>query len=166
MAGRGRGRGKPMVALSGDQLGVGKAEILPPILQPPPSYPPLEFKPYPTNVTNELRYLLQLKREYAEFMHESPNNVLSVVVKKDIERYSDRYQDLLSVKQRYDTRYDWTVMPAELKPSVQKRKGDKTKQNAKKKLKEVDIESKLQELEKKEVTQQNDEDNLDDGAIF
>lgn len=158
MAGRGRGRGKPLLPLGGEQ---GKTEVLPPILQPPPSYPPLEYKPASTNISQELRYLLQLKKDFAEYMHESPNNVLPVVVKKDIERYSDRYQDLLSTKQRYETRYDWTRLPAELKPQATKRKGDKTKTTAKKKRKEVDVESKLKELEKKETNQQSDAEEED-----
>ncbi|XP_001607617.1 DNA-directed RNA polymerase III subunit RPC7-like [Nasonia vitripennis] len=150
MAARGRGRGKPSLALPGDP-GIGKGEVLPPILQPPPAYPPLDFKPLPTTITNELRYLQQRKKEFADFMHESFNNVLPIVVKKDIERYSDRYQDLSSTV-KYHERYDWSRMPAELKPQVKKRKGDKTQKNAKKKKKDIDIESKLQELEKKETT--------------
>lgn len=140
-----------MIALSGDQLGFGKAEVLPPILQPPPSYPQLDYKPLPTTITSELRYLQQLKKDFAEYMHESYNNVLPIVIKKDIDRYSDRYQDLSSTK-KYHERYDWSRMPAELKPQVKKRKGDKTQNSAKKKKKDVDVESKLQELEKKETT--------------
>ena len=144
------------MSISTEQLGFSKGEALPPpVLQPPPKYPPLEYKALPLTITNEMSYLLELKREFAEYMRESPNNVLPVVIKKDIERYSDRYQDLITDKTSYETRYDWSRMPAELKPVVRKRKGLKVTKPVKK-PKNVDVETKLQELEKKESTQQSD----------
>lgn len=144
------------MSISTEQLGFSKGEALPPpVLQPPPKYPPLEYKALPLTITNEMSYLLELKREFAEYMRESPSNVLPVVIKKDIERYSDRYQDLITDKTSYETRYDWSRMPAELKPVVRKRKGQKVTKAAKK-PKSVDVETKLQELEKKESTQQSD----------
>ncbi|XP_053985062.1 DNA-directed RNA polymerase III subunit RPC7-like [Hylaeus anthracinus] len=156
MASRGRGRGKPSMSISTEQLGFSKGEALPPpVLQPPPKYPVLEYKPLPLTITNEMSYLLELKREFAEFMRESPNNVVPHVIKKDIDRYSDRYQDLITDKSGYETRYDWSRMPAELKPLQRKRKGSRIKKPEEKK-KNVDVESKLKELENKESTQQSD----------
>ncbi|OAD59089.1 DNA-directed RNA polymerase III subunit RPC7-like [Eufriesea mexicana] len=156
MAGRGRGRSKPSMSFGTEQLGFAKGEALPPpVLQPPPKYPPLEYKPLPLHITTEMSYLLELKREYAEYMKESPNNVLPFVIKKDIERYSDRYQDLITDKSSYEIRYDWTRMPIELKPQMRKRKGQKC-EDVQKKRQNVDIELKLQELEKKESLQQID----------
>lgn len=156
MAGRGRGRGKPSMSISTEQLGFTKGEALPPpVLQPPPKYPSLEYKPMPLIINTEMSYLLELKREYAEYMRESSNNVLPLVIKKDIERYSDRYQDLITDKSSYETRYDWSRMPAELKPQLRKRKGQKFEKPLKKQ-KNVDVELKLQELEKKENSQQSD----------
>lgn len=144
------------MSISTEQLGFSKGETLPPpVLQPPPKYPLLEYKALPLTITNEMSYLLELKREFAEYMRESPDNVLPVVIKKDIERYSDRYQDLITDKTSYETRYDWSRMPAELKPIVRKRKGQKVTKPVKK-PKNVDVETKLQELEKKESTQQSD----------
>ncbi|XP_023290459.1 DNA-directed RNA polymerase III subunit RPC7-like [Orussus abietinus] len=158
MAGRGRGRGKPSMSISTEQLGFGKGEALPPpVLQPPPKYPPLDYKPVPFSFTNEMNYLLELKRDFAEFMRESSNNVLPIVLKKDIERYSDRYQDMITDKTGYEARYDWSRMPSELKPTSRKRKNqDVTDTVATKK--EVDVETKLQELEKKENMQPGDAD--------
>ncbi|XP_076658658.1 DNA-directed RNA polymerase III subunit RPC7-like isoform X1 [Halictus rubicundus] len=156
MANRGRGRGKPTMSISTDQLGFSKGEALPPpVLQPPPKYPPLEHKAWPPVITTEMSYLLELKREFAEYMRESPNNVLPLVIKKDIERYSDRYQDLITDKSSYAIRYDWSRMPAELKPQTKKRKGQSSS-TPKKKQKAVDVETKLQELEKKEALQPSD----------
>lgn len=147
------------MSISTEQLGFSKGEALPPpVLQPPPKYPPLEYKPIPLNLTNETNYLLKLKREFAEFIWESANNVHPPIVKKDIERYSDRYQDLITDKSGYETRYDWTRMPAELKPAQLKRKSQSASAGAKKKQKTVDVESKLKELEQKENTQQSDVD--------
>lgn len=144
------------MSINTEQLGFSKGEALPPpVLQPPPKYLPLEYKPLPLNITAEMSYMLELKREYAEYLRDSYNNVLPVVIKKDIERYSDRYQDLITDKTSYEARYDWTRMPAELKPQPRKRKGPKV-EKPKKKKKNVDVESKLQELEKKESSQQSD----------
>lgn len=157
MGGRGRGRGsKPSMSISTEQLGFAKGEALPPpVLQPPPKYPPLEYKPIPFTMTSEMSYLLELKREFAEYMKESPNNVLPIVLKKDIERYSDRYQDLITDKTSYEARYDWSRLPVELKPAQKKRKNEFATKDDKKR-KNLDLELKFQELEKKENTQQSD----------
>lgn len=166
MGGRGRGRGRPM-PIGGDPS-LGTAEVLPPTLHPPRDFPPLERKPLPlTEVEKrELSYLYQLKKDFAEYMQESPFFVKPAVEKKDIDRYSDKYQALSSNNPSYVTLYDWNVMPTELKPSSQKkkRKGVKLKTPATKKLKDVNIEDKLQELEKKETTQTSDaeEDDKDE----
>lgn len=144
------------MSINTEQLGFAKGEALPPpVLQPPPKYPPLDYKPISFNLTNEMSYLLELKRDFAEYMKESHNNVPPLALKKDIERYSDRYQDMITDKTGYETKYDWTRMPAELKPAMRKRKSQADK-GAKKKRKTIDVESKLQELEKKENTQQSD----------
>lgn len=164
MAGRGRGRGKPSMSINVEQLGFTKGDALPPpVLQPPPKYPPLKYKPLPLNITTSMNYLLELKREYTEYLRESPNNVLPIVIKKDIERYSDRYQDLITDKSSYETRYDWSRMPAELKPLSRKRKGTKP-EKSQKKLKNIDPETKLQELEKKENSQQSDAEEEEEEA--
>lgn len=163
MAGRGRGRGRP-ISIGGDQ-NVGPTEVLPPILNPPRDFPPLEHKPLPLSEAEkrELSYLYQLKKSFAEYMQESPYYVKPTVEKKDIERYSDKYQALSSTTLSYETLYDWDMMPAELKPSAQKkkRKGEKLKTPAAKKSKDVNIEDKLKELEKKETAQTSDVEEED-----
>ncbi|XP_015594448.1 DNA-directed RNA polymerase III subunit RPC7-like [Cephus cinctus] len=165
MAGRGRGRGKASMSINVEQLGFSKGEALPPpVLQPPPKYPPLDYKPISFTLTNETNYLLELKRDFAEFTRESSYNVQPIVIKKDIERYSDKYQDMITDKTSYEAHYDWTRMPAELKPAIKKRKVDNIKKVVKKK-KDIDIETKLKELETKEDTQQSDteEDGKEEG---
>ncbi|KAI4473491.1 hypothetical protein M0802_016089 [Mischocyttarus mexicanus] len=148
----GRGHGKSSI----EQLGLTKGDSkVHPNAEPPPKYPVLEFKPLDFTITNEMSYLLELKRDYAEFLKESPFNVQPIEVKKDVERYSDRFQDLITDKSGYETKYDWSKLPAELKPSM-RRKKTLTTVIPKKKQKMVDVESKLQELEKKEINQQGD----------
>lgn len=39
-------------------------------------------------------YMLILKRQYIDFLHDSPSFVLPIAVKTDIERYSDKYKVL------------------------------------------------------------------------
>ncbi|XP_011298286.1 DNA-directed RNA polymerase III subunit RPC7-like [Fopius arisanus] len=161
MAGRGRGGRAPQLSLNAEQFGFGKGEekiALPPVLQPPLKYPPMEYKAPPFQLTVELSYLLQLKRDFGEALRESPNNVQPIAVKKDIERYSDRYQDMMVDKSTYEQRYDWNKFPKELKPGGRKRKAKKSQVEPKIK-KEVDVEKKLQELEKKEVTQKSDDED-------
>lgn len=163
MASRGRGRGGrggTSMSISTEQLGFGKGEALPPpVLQPPSKYPLLDYKPIPFELNTELSYLIELKRDFAEHLRESPFNVQSVVIKKDIERYSDRYQDMVSDKVAYEDRYNWLQMPAELKSNIHKRRAAKIKDPKvlpAKKKKEVDVDKKLQELEQKENTQPSD----------
>ena len=142
------------MSISTEQLGFVKGEALPPsVLQPALKYPLLQYKPLPLNITKEKIYLLELKKGYAEYMRESPNNVLPLVTKKNIERYSDRYQDLITDKSSYESRYDWSRMPVELKSQLRKRKGQKC-ENPQTKRKNIEIE--LQELEKKESLEQSD----------
>lgn len=149
----GRGRGKSTLSFTAEQLGFSKSEIPAPVLQPPQSYPLLERRPLPIIESNEMNYLVELKRDFAEYMRESPNNVLPIAPKKDIERYSDRYQDAVADTSEYKSKYDWSRMPAELKLSEKRKKMQGVKGQKKKRM-TMDVETKLAELEKKERMQQ------------
>lgn len=65
MAGRGRGRGRgrgSQMSFDYNQLGFGGGENLPgPVLQPPPTFPPLEHKPVPLKWTPESKLSLLKK---------------------------------------------------------------------------------------------------------
>ena len=150
------------MSVTAEQLGFNKGDALPPpVLQPPSKYPLLDYKPQSFTITDEVNYLLELKKDFAEFLRESPYNVHPIVTKKDIDRYSDRYQDMTTDKTSYDVRYDWSMIPGELKPASKKRKAQDSKNVVNKKKKDVDIELKLQELEKKETNQQSDVEESD-----
>ncbi|KAK0087350.1 hypothetical protein PV325_001235 [Microctonus aethiopoides] len=154
MASRGRGRGKPPAPMAPEQIGTGKDEQLLVILHPPPKYPPLEYKAPEFICSTELSYLIELKRSFNEMMQESPNNVELKVLTNDIERYSDVYKQMMQPEVNYDQHYDWTLIPSELMPTALKRKRGEAKKI--KKLKVVDIDKKLEELEKKETMQDSD----------
>jgi len=120
-----------------------------PLMQPPPTYPPLDHKPLPIESTTEMSYLIELKRDFTEYMQESLNNVQAVKLKEDIERYCEDYENSIVEynKMEYESKYDWNRMPTELR-SLQKLQ----QQNRKRKF--MDVEKKLIKLEKKEKLQE------------
>ncbi|EFN76844.1 DNA-directed RNA polymerase III subunit RPC7-like [Harpegnathos saltator] len=116
----GRGRGKPTMSFNTEQLGVNKGELPPQVLQPPLPYPMLDLHVSNFESTNEINYLVELKRDFAEYMRDSLNNITPEVMKKDIERYSDHYQDVLDNSEQ-KPKYDWSRMPEELAPSLKRK---------------------------------------------
>ncbi|XP_045216152.2 DNA-directed RNA polymerase III subunit RPC7-like [Mercenaria mercenaria] len=128
MAGRGRGRGKT-VSFDVQALGFGRGEALPAAsLQPPPLFPTQEFKPVPLAHSEDYEYMLALKQEFIATLHKSPYYLKLDDKKRDIERYSDKYQ----LNQQDCTESlspDWRRLPAELK--VKERKVRKVKSSVK-----------------------------------
>ncbi|XP_070165678.1 DNA-directed RNA polymerase III subunit RPC7-like [Polyergus mexicanus] len=164
----GRGKGKASMSFSMEQLGFSKGEMLPaPVLQPSSTYPILDHKPLPIQMTTEMSYLVELKRDFTEYMRESSNNVQAVVLNEDIERYCEDYEETITRYNRleYESKYDWSRMPMELKSS-RKRKIQRqdVKPNKKRKIMETsNIENKLTELEKEESTQRlNTEEEVEE----
>ncbi|XP_020292422.1 DNA-directed RNA polymerase III subunit RPC7 [Pseudomyrmex gracilis] len=162
MAGRmgGRGRGRPNQSFSMErELGISKGDSLlsTSILQPSPHYPSLDCKPPPINLSAEMSYLVELKRDFTEYVRESPNNVQAIVLNEDIERFCEDYEETIAeyyTRSEYESRYDWNKVPVELKGSHNKRKSSPQKNvDKRKKVESVDIQKKLEELEKTESTQ-------------
>lgn len=151
----GRGRGKSAMSFSMEQLGISKGEVLPaPVLQPSPSYPQLDHKPLPIQLTTEMSYLIELKRGFTEYMRESPNNVQAAILNEDIERFCEDFDEAITEceKSKYEAYHDWNRMPKELK--VSKKRKLRQQNVGPNKKKDMDIVKKLTELEKKESTQQ------------
>ncbi|XP_022129041.2 DNA-directed RNA polymerase III subunit RPC7-like [Pieris rapae] len=154
MAGRGRGRGSN-TSLTQEQmqaLGIARGDNAPQILAPPPLFPKLETKPLPLNSDAATEYMLIVKDQFIEYLHESPAYVKANRETDGIERYSDKYK-LLAIDASKGRVLDcvWANFPPELRPQAsrmrpasRKRKLDDPK----------DIEKRLQLLEKKE-TQEN-----------
>lgn len=163
----GRGKIKSSMSFSMEQLGFSKGEMLPtPVLQPSPSYPMLDHKPLPVQITTEMSYLIELKRDFTEYMQESSNNVQAIVLNEDIERYCEDYEE---TKTRYNTleyesNYDWSRMPMELKSSRKRKIQEQIEKPSKRRKMELNIETKLIELEKEENTQRHDvEEEVEEG---
>ncbi|OWF41375.1 DNA-directed RNA polymerase III subunit RPC7-like [Mizuhopecten yessoensis] len=166
MAGRGRGRGRN-VSFNVEALGFGRGEALPaPILQPPPLYPPTDFKPVPLLQGEEFDYMLALKQEFRGVMKRSAFYQQTSANRKDIDRYSDKYQLNSDTDGKWEP--DWRRFPAELKITSKKsRKVGSTVQpnipKKKKKIDQSDVKKTLEELEKKEEKgDESDEDENED----
>ncbi|KYO39950.1 DNA-directed RNA polymerase III subunit RPC7-like [Alligator mississippiensis] len=111
-----------------EAVGIGKGESLPPsTLQPSPLFPPMEYRPVPLQTGEEVEYMLALKQELRGAMKNLPYFVKPAAPKKDIERYSDKYQTSGPIDNAIDWNPDWRQLPQELKIRVRKlRKGRTT----------------------------------------
>ena len=145
----GRGRGRAAMSFNVEQLGFNTGEALPgPVLQPPPVYPIMENRPLTLQGGVEGEYMLALKRDFVEFLRDSPAFVVPAAAKAEIERYSDCYQVALANKNHGELKLDWSYFPAELRPQVKvtgkrKKKKEKNKETAKVAKKTEDIASRL-----------------------
>lgn len=123
MAGRGRGRGRGGGSMTFDigSLGFGRGEGMPAaILQPPPLFPQLEFKPTPLSNTEVDEYLLALKQEIRGAMRDSPYYIKKSITKKDISRYSDKYKGVQNSDVQYTPVNSW-LFPKELLQAKKRR---------------------------------------------
>ncbi|GFR10623.1 uncharacterized protein TNCT_297591 [Trichonephila clavata] len=155
MGGRGRGRGR---GIPFRRVGFGSEDVLPPLNQPPPIYPPLLFKPVPLLTGKKILYTLTLKQEIRTSFKESGYYVPPVSMKKDIERYTDKYQQIHAADQVV---WDKKLFPKELfeRPVKKKRKIMKPR-------KETAIVEKLEVLEAKEEESdvaEDEEEKEEDG---
>ncbi|XP_011879128.1 PREDICTED: DNA-directed RNA polymerase III subunit RPC7-like [Vollenhovia emeryi] len=158
----GRGRGKPTMSFSMEQLGIAKGETLStPVLQPSPLYPPMERMPVFKPLTTEMSYLVEVQRDFREYMREAPTFVKPDVLNKDIERFCEDVEETESNKFKRRVDYDWDKMPRELWPKWKLRQQSVAESKTKK---DMDVVKKLTELEKKESVQQPaEEDDKEEG---
>ncbi|KAL4646727.1 DNA-directed RNA polymerase III subunit RPC7-like [Arapaima gigas] len=121
MAGRGRGRGRGQLTFNIEAVGIGKGENLPPsTLQPTPLFPPMEQKPVPLQTGEEAEYMLALKQELRGAMKNLPFYIRPAAPKKDVERYSDKYQSSEPTDNTIEWDPDWKRLPKELRIRVRK----------------------------------------------
>lgn len=173
MAGRGRGRGGGNLSLTHDQLqalGIGRGDNTAPTLAPPPLFPKLERKPLPLTCDAATDYMLIVKDQFIEYLHESSAYVKPKSKTDGVERYSDKYKEALDASQGKKLDYVWANMPAELKPHVssvratRKRKLNDATQIAKR-LQTLEKEESLEEsggtveANAEEIAKKNDEDD-------
>ncbi|XP_075463724.1 DNA-directed RNA polymerase III subunit RPC7-like isoform X2 [Ascaphus truei] len=166
MAGRGRGGGggRGQMTFNMEAVGIGRGEALPPpTLQPPPLFPALDFKPVPLQTGEELEYMLALKQELRGAMKGLPYYIKPAAPKKDVERYSDKYQTSGPVDNAIDWHPDWKLLPRELKIKVRKLPKEKStvilpKHKQRVPLDKEEIIKKLENLEKKEEESSSSEE--------
>lgn len=155
MSGRGRGRGSG-ISLTQEQLqvlGGVRGETSAPVLAPPPLFPKLERKPLPLPCDAATDYMLIVKDQFIEYLHESPVYVTARVCNDDIERYSDKYKILaLDSKKSGTLECVWPNIPAELRPLVNQKR---LKTRKRKYDDPTEIDKRLQILEKKESQNQS-----------
>ena len=118
--GRGRGRGRNLGNLEVLVIQPGEPPP-PPILQPPPLFAPLDKRPLELNSTPVDEYMLSLKLELRQFMKQSPFHLKTGPDKRDIHRYSDKYQEVKD-SDLLDWKPGWNFLPQELRIQGQKRK--------------------------------------------
>lgn len=147
-----------------EAVGIGKGDTLPPpTLQPAPLFPALDYKPVPLQTGEEVEYMLALKQELRGAMKSLPYYVKPAAPKKDIERYTDKYQVNGPVDNAIDWSPDWKRLPQELKIKVRKPQKEKPSVVIPKRMKNVRVDKeeiikKLETLEKKEEDVVSDEE--------
>ncbi|XP_031642741.1 DNA-directed RNA polymerase III subunit RPC7-like isoform X4 [Oncorhynchus kisutch] len=157
------------MSFSIEAVGIGKGENLPPsILQPTPLFPPMEHKPVPLVMGEEAEYMLALKQEFRGNMKTLPFYVRQAVSKKDVERYSDKYQNSEPSDNTIEWNPDWKRLPKELRIRVKKPLKENTslsvdtsvgpKPSKKTRVDKEEIIHKLETLEKKEEEVTSDEE--------
>lgn len=166
MAGRGRGRGGSGLSLTHEQLqalGIARGENTAPTLVPPPLFPKLEAKPLPLVCDAATDYMLIVKDQFIEYLHESPAYVKVKSETDGVERYSDKYK-LLALNSKQGKTLDcvWVNMPGELRPQA-----SRIRPTRKRKLDDpMEIAKRLQTLENKESREESGamETNEEDAA--
>lgn len=154
MTGRGRGRGGGNLSLTHEQLqalGVGRGDNTAPTLDPPPLFPKLERKPLPLTSDAATDYMLIVKDQFIEYLHESPAYVKPKSKTDGVERYSDKYKRALDASHGKTLDCVWATMPTELKPQA-----SSVRVARKRKLDDAtEIVKRLQTLEKKESEEES-----------
>ncbi|XP_051949395.1 RNA polymerase III subunit GL a [Xyrauchen texanus] len=159
----GRGRGRSQFTFNVDALGFGRGDTLPTTAQTPsPLFPPMQFRPVPLHTGEEVEYMLALKQELRASSKNLPFHVRTARTKKDVARYSDKYQNGEPRNNIIEWSPDWSRLPKELCIKVRKPR----KPNAKPQLKQrpkisvgkEEVIKTLETLEKKEQEQHSEEE--------
>ncbi|XP_048476291.1 RNA polymerase III subunit GL b isoform X1 [Rhincodon typus] len=131
---------------------------------PKKSIKSLELKAVPLQTGEEAEYMLALKQELRGAMRSLPYYVKPAAPKKDIERYSDKYQSSGPTDNTIEWNPDWRRLPRELRIRIRKPLKDKTpiagrKIKPRTSVEKEEIIKKLENLEKKEEAHSSDEED-------
>ncbi|XP_050840537.1 DNA-directed RNA polymerase III subunit RPC7-like isoform X2 [Serinus canaria] len=159
MAGRGRGRGRGQMTFNVEAVGIGKGDALPPpTLQPAPLFPVLERRAAPLPGGEEGEYMLALKQELRRAMKGLPYFVKPGAPRRDIERYSDKYQ----LSSPVDNAIDWNPGTPGPVPKQQvaldKEEAIKKLESLEKKEEEVTSEEEEEKEEEEEGKEEEEEE--------
>ncbi|XP_014252206.2 DNA-directed RNA polymerase III subunit RPC7-like [Cimex lectularius] len=158
----GRGRGRAALSFNVESLGISPGEQLPgPVLQPPPTYPPLEFHPTPLLPSLAHMQRLKYKNDYLSFY----SRLKVECGEKEVGAASKRKYTGVSAKNQKSIQldYQWERFPMELRPAQYKKRMIQAATSAK----QTNIEEILAQLEKAEGVvkiekpeQEENEENL------
>ncbi|TRY93077.1 hypothetical protein DNTS_023844 [Danionella cerebrum] len=164
MAGQGRGRGRTQFNFNVDALGFGRGDALPTATHTPsPLFPPMQFRPVPLHTGEEVEYMLALKQELRASSKNLPFHIRAARTKKDVARYSDKYQTKEQKDNTIEWSPDWSRFPKELCIKVQKARKSSGKIQPKLKSENNSIQRRGSSktrgtLEKKEEEQHSEEE--------
>ncbi|NP_001231731.1 RNA polymerase III subunit GL a isoform 2 [Danio rerio] len=135
MAGMSRGRGRNQFTFNVDALGFGRGDSLPTTTHTPsPLFPPMQFQPVPLHTGEEVEYMLALKQELRASSKNLPFHIRAARTKRDVSRYSDKYQTGEPKNNTIEWSPDWSRLPKEL--CIKVRKPRKTITGTKQQLKQ------------------------------
>ncbi|XP_014033169.1 DNA-directed RNA polymerase III subunit RPC7-like [Salmo salar] len=163
MAGRGRGRGRGQMTFNLEDLGIGRGDSLPPTtFKPSPLFPPMPVQPVPLQTGEEVEYMLALKQELRAANKTLPFYIRRAAPKRDVDRYSDKYQSGEPKDSAIEWSPDWSRLPKELcikvRKPLAKRHPPQVKQPKKPLVGKEEILTKLETLEKKEEAVNSEEE--------
>ncbi|XP_077456132.1 DNA-directed RNA polymerase III subunit RPC7 [Stigmatopora argus] len=155
----GKGRGVAAFTFNIEALGIGRGSMPEARVGPSPLFPPIDFKPVPLRVGEDMEYMLALKQEMRGVMQRMPRNLKFQTNKGDLEKYTERY---LKEKQKTADEWtpDWSIFPKELMPQKKtgKKEGPKKKRVKISSKAAKEVLNKLDELEKKGDNDKSDEE--------
>lgn len=159
----GRGRGRSLFTFNVDSLGFGRGDALPTSAHAPsPLYPPMQFRPVPLHTGEEVDYMLALKQELRASSKNLPFHIRPARAKRDVDRYSDKYQTGEPKNNSIEWSPDWSRLPKELCIKERKMRKAKARPLVKPKIKpaagKAELIQKLETLEKKEEEHHSEEE--------
>ncbi|XP_055300705.1 DNA-directed RNA polymerase III subunit RPC7 [Sitodiplosis mosellana] len=166
MAGRGGFKGASS-SLRPEQLqgmGIVGKDMPSATVAPPPTFPQLLSRPALLEKNSERDFMIDWKENFLSYLKNSPYYTGSTEESKHIH---SRY--FLESSQVENGAFNWSMMPAELRPNWKRKLN--TKDGSKKLAKDVNVEETLKALEQKEKTRKangapnDDDDKEDDEAI-
>ncbi|XP_063040885.1 RNA polymerase III subunit GL a [Engraulis encrasicolus] len=165
----GRGRGRAQLTFNVDALGIKRGESLPPsMVKPSPLFPPMQFQPVPLQTGEAEDYMIALKQEYRASTKNLPFHIVPAKAKRDVERYTDKYQTSEPKNNTIEWTPDWNRLPKELCIRVREPKKSKAQPSVKRKKKadmgKQEVLQKLETLEKKEEETKSDEEEENEEA--